>query len=69
MRALAKKFGAHLRFRHGESTGTIHLKPRPQFELAKLAIAVPADTARVMFQFNRAYWKLVMEMYGWSRAA
>jgi GNAT superfamily N-acetyltransferase len=69
MRALARKFGAHLTFRHGESTGTIDLKPRPQFELAKLAIAVPADAAHAMFQFNRAYWKLVMEMYGWSRAA
>jgi hypothetical protein len=69
MRALARKFGAHLTFRHGESTGTIDLKPRPQLELAKLAIAVPADAARAMFQFNRAYWKLVMKMYGWSRMA
>jgi GNAT superfamily N-acetyltransferase len=69
MRALARKFGAHLTFRHGESTGTIDLKPRPQFEPARLAIAVPVDAARAMFQFNRAYWKLVMEMYGWSRAA
>jgi GNAT superfamily N-acetyltransferase len=69
MRALARKFGAHLTFRHGESTGTIDLKPRPQLELAKLAIAMPADAARAMFQFNRAYWKLVMKLYGWSRAA
>ncbi len=36
MRALANKFGAHLTFRHGESTGTIDLKPQPQLELAKL---------------------------------
>ena len=36
MRALANKFGAHLTFRHGESTGTIDLKPQPQPELAKL---------------------------------
>ena len=34
MRALAHKFGAHLTFRHGESTGTIDLKPQPQPELA-----------------------------------
>src|SRR3982751_1469291 len=28
MRALAHKFGAHLTFRHGESTGSIDLKPQ-----------------------------------------
>jgi GNAT superfamily N-acetyltransferase len=69
MRALARKFGAHLTFRHGESTGTIELKPQIQFEVGKLAIAVPANAVRAMFQFNRAYWKLVMKMYGWSGAA
>src|SRR6202165_1099882 len=69
MRALANKFGAHLTFRHGESTGTIDLKPPPQLELAKLAIATPADAARAMISFNRAYWKLLMRMYGWGRTA
>ncbi len=69
MRALANKFGAHLTFRHGESTGTIDLTPQPQLELAKLAIATPADAARTMAQFNRAYWKLLLGMVGWSRAA
>ena len=29
MRALANKFGAHLTFRHGESTGSINLRKRP----------------------------------------
>ena len=33
MRALANKFGAHLTFRHGKSTGTIDLKQQPQPEL------------------------------------
>jgi GNAT superfamily N-acetyltransferase len=69
MRALANKFGAHLTFRHGESTGTIDLKQQPQLELAKLAIATPTDAARAMVQFNRAYWKLLLGMYGWGRAA
>jgi GNAT superfamily N-acetyltransferase len=69
MRALANKFGAHLTFRHGESTGTIDLKPQPQLELAKLAIATPADAARAMMQVNRAYWKLLLGMVGWGRAA
>ena len=69
MRALANKFGAHLTFRHGESTGTIDLKPQPQVELAKLAIATPADAARTMMQVNRAYWKLLLGMVGLGRAA
>jgi GNAT superfamily N-acetyltransferase len=71
MRALANKFGAHLTFRHGESTGTIDLKPQPQpqLELAKLVIATPADAARAMMQVNRAYWKLLLGMVGLGRAA
>jgi GNAT superfamily N-acetyltransferase len=43
MRALANKFGAHLTFRHGESTGRIDLKQQPRPELAKPAIATPFD--------------------------
>jgi len=38
MRALAHKFGAHLTFRHGESTGTIDLAQQPQAELPRLSI-------------------------------
>jgi RimJ/RimL family protein N-acetyltransferase len=67
MRALASKFGAHLTFRHGESTGTIDLKPQPRLEFAKLGIATPADAARAMIHFNRAYWSLFLRMYGWGR--
>jgi GNAT superfamily N-acetyltransferase len=69
MRALASKFGAHLTFRHGESTGTIDLKPQPQPEFAKLDIATPVEAARAMINFNRAYWKLLLRMYGWDRTA
>jgi GNAT superfamily N-acetyltransferase len=69
MRALANKFGAHLTFRHGESTGTIDLKQQPQPELARYAIATPADSMRAMMNFNRAYWKLLLRMYGWGRTA
>jgi GNAT superfamily N-acetyltransferase len=69
MRALANKFGAHLTFRHGESTGTIDLKPQSQLELAKLAIAAPTDATRAMVQFNRAYWKALLGIYGWGRTA
>ncbi|MBV8262959.1 MAG: GNAT family N-acetyltransferase [Candidatus Eremiobacteraeota bacterium] len=37
MRALAKKFGARLEFRRGESTGTLYLTELPQAELAERA--------------------------------
>lgn len=69
MRALASKFGARLTFRHGESTGTVELKPQPELELAKLAIATPGEATRAMVQFNRAYWKALQGMYGWRRTA
>jgi GNAT superfamily N-acetyltransferase len=69
MRALAQKFGAHLTFRHGESTGSIELKPQNQPQLAKPAIATPIDAARAIVCFNRAYWKLLLRMYGWGRPA
>ena len=67
MRALANKFGAHLTFRHGESTGNIDLRQQPQ--PSKLAVATPFDTARAMVNFNRAYWKWLLRMYGWGRTA
>lgn len=69
MRALAHKFGAHLTFRHGETTGSIDLTPLPQPEAARVAIATPADAARAMINFNRVYWKWLLQMYGWGRTA
>jgi len=48
MRALAHKFGAHLTFRHGESTGSIDLIPQWQPELASPATLSAADAARAM---------------------
>ena len=69
MRTLANKFGAHLTFRHGESTGSIDLTPQPQPELAQRAIATSSDAARAMIHFNRTYWKLLLRIYGWGRTA
>jgi GNAT superfamily N-acetyltransferase len=69
MRALAHKFGANLTFRHGESTGTIDLKPQAQPQPARAAMATPVDAARAMAGINRAYWKMLMRMYGWGRTA
>ncbi len=69
MRALANKFGANLKFRHGESTGNIELEPQAQPLPARATIATPADAARAMIQVNRAYWKMLLRMYGWGRTA
>jgi GNAT superfamily N-acetyltransferase len=69
MRALAHRFGANLTFRHGESTGSIDLKQRPEPEFANFAIATPAVAARAMITFNRAYWELLVTMCGWGRTA
>jgi GNAT superfamily N-acetyltransferase len=69
MRALASKFGAHLTFRHGESTGNIDLPPQNQPESVPAAFATPVDAARAIASYNRAYWKMLLQMYGWGKAA
>jgi len=69
MRALAAKFGAHLTFRQGESTGSIDLKQQLPSPFAGLAIATPTDAARAMINLNRAYWQWYLRMYGLGRTA
>jgi GNAT superfamily N-acetyltransferase len=69
MRALANKFGAHLTFRYGESTGSIDLTQHKQGEPASAVLATPVDAARAMVNINRAYWKMMLRMYGWGRTA
>lgn len=69
MRALANKFGAHLTFRHGESTGSIDLAKQHRPELTPPAAAMPLDAARAIVNINRVYWRTVFQMYGWGRAA
>jgi GNAT superfamily N-acetyltransferase len=68
MRALANKFGAHLTFRHGESTGSIDLAEHSQSEPVLPAVS-PADAVRAIADMNRAYWRMLMQMSGWRRAA
>jgi GNAT superfamily N-acetyltransferase len=63
MRALASKFGAHLVFHNGESTGIIEVDQLPQDELAKLAIDAPLNAARAAIRVQRAFWKLFSGMY------
>ncbi|GMP01343.1 GNAT family N-acetyltransferase [Bradyrhizobium sp. TM239] len=67
MRALARKFGAHLAFRHGESTGTIDLARTPEAELADLA-ASPFTAGRALLSLNSTCWKIISSMYD-GRAA
>ncbi|MGY3527912.1 MULTISPECIES: GNAT family N-acetyltransferase [Bradyrhizobium] len=70
MRALATKFGAQLSFRHGESTGSIDLTEQHQPEPAPaIAPVTPVEAARAIVDMNRAYWRMVMQMSGWGRAA
>jgi GNAT superfamily N-acetyltransferase len=69
MRALARKFGAHLTFRHGESTGSIDLRQQDQPEPAKPSGGAFAEAVRAAMNFNRAWWKLLWGMSGWRRTA
>ena len=69
MRALASKFGAHLTFRYGESTGSIDLARESQPAAAPSAISTTIEATRTITNFNRAYWGMLMKMYGLGRAA
>ena len=67
MRALASKFGAHLTFSHGESSGIIDLARPSQLELAPSLVIAPIEAAKAIANFNRAYWRILFRMYGWGR--
>lgn len=67
MRSLANKFGAHLTFSHGESTGVIDLARPSQLELAPSLVITPIEAAQAIANFNRAYWRILFRMYGWGR--
>jgi GNAT superfamily N-acetyltransferase len=68
MRALAHKFGAHLTFRQGESTGSIDLKQQKQADMTA-STATALDAARAIVKFNRTWWKIMLGMSGWGRTA
>jgi GNAT superfamily N-acetyltransferase len=69
MKALANKFGAHLTFSHGESTGIIDLTQQNLPGLVTSAGVSPLEAARAIANFNRAYWRILFRIYGWNRAA
>lgn len=60
MRALARKFGARLTFRHGESTGNIDIPPLPEAPPKTSVLEV----ARAMSDYNRACWRLWFSVVG-----
>jgi GNAT superfamily N-acetyltransferase len=69
MRALANKFGAHLKFRHGESTGTIDVTQPSEGELATSWAETTANAVRAVAGLNRAYWRTLLRIYGLGRAS
>jgi len=64
MRALACKFGAHLEFRYGESTGIIDLDHQPRPPLTRLAATAVIDVVRAALQIQRMGWATVFKIYG-----
>ncbi len=69
MRALAHKFGANLIFRHGESTGTINLKPAPRGAESAEPVMSSALATNALTDINQAYWKMFLKISGISRVA
>ncbi len=59
MRALARKFGAHLVFDHGELAGTIDLTVP---SIASTGDKRARNLAEAVLAFNRAYWNGVIKM-------
>jgi len=68
MRSLANKFGAHLTFRQGESSGQIDLREQSA-EVIRPSPFNPVEIVPAMMRFNREYWNLMWRMSGWGRAA
>ena len=60
MRALARKFGAHLAFDHGEFAGTIDLTA-PSIT-ASVGDKRTKSLGEAVLAFNRAYWNSVIRM-------
>jgi len=71
MPSLADKFGAHLTFSQGESTGTIDVikQDQPQSASVPFGFASTLAAARAIAATNRAYSRMLFKMYGWGRAA
>jgi GNAT superfamily N-acetyltransferase len=64
MRALARKFGIHLDFNHGELSGSIDLAGVKLAKMEVTPLKVSRDLARAMIGFNQAFWNPLLRMYG-----
>ena len=64
MRALARKFGTKLNFRHGELSGSIDLTDVKLSKMDVPPLNVSRDLARAMIGFNQAFWNPLLQMYG-----
>jgi GNAT superfamily N-acetyltransferase len=64
MRALARKFGTRLNFRHGELSGSIDLSNVKLSKMEVPPLNVSRDLARAMIGFNQAFWNPLLQMYG-----
>jgi GNAT superfamily N-acetyltransferase len=64
MRALARKFGTRLNFRHGELAGSIDLTDVKLSKMDVPQLNVSRDLARAMIGFNQAFWNPLLQMYG-----
>ena len=60
---------AHLAFRRGESSGSIDLTQGRAADLPGPSVVTPADVVRVMMQFNRACWSVLLRIYGFGKTA
>ena len=72
MRALANKFGAHLTFRHGESTGMIELSPSieaPSFAPGPASEEVPAGRRQGADRFQSGVLAVVSDDVGKRQGA
>ena len=52
-----------------QTTGTIDLTKQDQTELATTWADSTLNAARTVANMNRAYWRMLLRMYGWRRAA
>lgn len=82
MKALARKFGAHLTFAHGESTGIIELDQvsspsivadadagKVPSHRARRRVVTPADAAVAAFELNRWYWRQMFRAWNMPHSA
>ncbi|MFZ5733691.1 MAG: GNAT family N-acetyltransferase [Pseudomonadota bacterium] len=80
MKALARKFGAHLTFAHGESTGIIELDQVPSPSIvaddadmsaraARRRVVTPADATIAALEFNRWYWRQMFRAWTMPHSA